>query len=183
MEPYDQTSGTVIQSSTPPKIVSSGSTIKDSLGDPAPNFTGGQLLEQGTAPDGPCTMYAEAENPSTNGHLYGLHNNIAVKASSGTLDFQRNDSSTAVEIEQDATSYLRCLTVFNSLNSDVDVYTGPSPTSLDPDTESRTVKKMRLGTDRLFDRYWGGVIKMGIIWQSALSFSDRRALALSRGMI
>jgi len=182
MEPYDQVSGTLLTTATPPKIVSSGTTITNTGGDIAAEFTGGQRIEMGSAPSSTYSFYVSGDsNGALNtGVLAGnfSNNDFRARTDFGTLNYWSNAGSSAISMESIGQQHT-IIAVFTSLSSTI-AYSDEVPRSFDVNAISNP---LRIGNRSDGSKPWGSTIKTTIVWQSALSFADRRAIALNRGMI
>ena len=183
MEPYDQVSGSLLTTATPPKIVSSGTTITNTGGDIAAEFTGGQRIEMAPDPSGPFSYYVSGDSNGalSGGVLAGNFDLNEFRAKTDTGDFQylRTDSASAKTIEPLGQQHT-IIAVYPDLSS---IIVNADEATQSFGVDQNDTAPLRVGARSDGSRPWGSTIKKAIVWQSALSLADRRAIALNRGMI
>jgi hypothetical protein len=183
MEPFDQTDGSVITSSAPPKIVSSGTTITNSDGRPAPQFTGSQIIQMGSAPSTEYTHVQKADGGGS-GSVAGLSSFNRLKNAGGEYIYQRRTGGQGKTVEASISGIKETIVVYSDITTEVTIWEDASiAQSFVPDQNFIGTEPLSIGNLADQSSPWGGTIEYAICWQSELSFQDLRALALNRGMI
>ena len=185
MEPYDQVSGSLVTTASPPKIVSSGSTLTDDRGDPAPSFSGSDNFVLGTTPSGgeyAYTIGADGVPADSGAQMANNGSDHAIRELNGNLVWRWDDSSGFPKIDSDPTTRHDLILNFLNLTDHLDIWAEGVHQQEGIDLRDGPFSPLKVGNSTDNSNSWSQV-SYAIVFQEALSRQDLRAIALNRRMI